>query len=444
MTKETGKQAVRRIYTLLSLMIAFVSAALLWYTNVGPYWDEGFFGTRTLFIVGMLFCVTYWFFSKMYRAHKIGVYRLWELFFSQMLAFAMADVCLFVAAFFWFHDFTRVRLLYYLAGLVGQSITAGFVIFISNRAYARFDEPRRIVFIYGSEDYEGPLSRFRKLWYRYTVLGVYPETEPRENLYKAIDACQDVYLYDVSPGLREEVRKYCEQKGLDIHMTLSIEEILMREYDVSAYFDTPYLKNRGMEVAWYYPFVKRFMDIAVSLIVLVALSPFMLAVACAIRLYDHGPALYSQVRLTEGGREFRIYKFRSMIVNAEAAKGAQLAEKNDSRITPVGRFIRATRMDELPQFLNILKGDMSLVGPRPERPELAAEFEKELPEFRLRLRVKAGLTGYAQVYGKYNTSPKDKLKMDLLYITKRSFLYDLKLIFYTMKIVFIPDSTEGV
>ena len=146
--------------------------------------------------------------------------------------------------------------------------------------------------------------------------------------------------------------------------------------------------------------------------------------------------------MTKGNKEFYIYKFRSMIVNAEK-HGAQLAEKNDSRITPVGKVIRKTRLDELPQLWNILRGDMSFVGPRPERPEIHNEYLKELPEFRFRLDVKAGLTGYAQVYGKYNTSPEDKLKLDLLYINKRSMIMDLKLIFYTVKIMFIGDSAEG-
>lgn len=173
------------------------------------------------------------------------------------------------------------------------------------------------------------------------------------------------------------------------------------------------------------------------------LSPVYLITALAIKIYDGGPALYSQVRLTEGHREFKIYKFRSMIVDAEK-HGARLAAQNDNRITPIGKIIRATRLDELPQLFNILKGDMSIVGPRPERPEIEEKYLKELPEFGLRLRVKAGLTGYAQVFGKYNTTPEDKLKLDLLYINQRSLLLDLKLILYTIKILFIPESTEGI
>ncbi|MEG0541922.1 MAG: sugar transferase [Angelakisella sp.] len=163
-----------------------------------------------------------------------------------------------------------------------------------------------------------------------------------------------------------------------------------------------------------------------------------------MKLQDGGPVFYKQARLTLDGREFTLYKFRSMIVDAESKCGAQLAQKNDARITPVGRFIRKVRLDELPQLINILRGDMSIVGPRPERPEIVSEYEDYIPEFRFRLKVKAGLTGYAQVLGKYNTTPYDKLKLDLMYIEKYSFLLDIKLILMTIKILFMPASTEGV
>ena len=170
----------------------------------------------------------------------------------------------------------------------------------------------------------------------------------------------------------------------------------------------------------------------------------MLVTALAIRLYDGGPALYKQVRLTENGKKFKILKFRSMRIDAEKDGIARLAKENDDRITSVGRFIRKYRIDELPQLINIVKGDMAIIGPRPERPEIAAQYEEEIPEFRLRLQVKAGLTGYAQVYGKYNTRPYDKLEMDLMYIANQSILQDIWLMFATVKILFMRDSTEGI
>ena len=193
-----------------------------------------------------------------------------------------------------------------------------------------------------------------------------------------------------------------------------------------------------------YRFVKRGFDIVASAVGLVVLSPLMLLSASLIKAYDGGPVLYKQVRLTKNGKRFKIIKFRSMRVDAEEDGVARLSTGDrDPRITPVGHFLRSCRLDELPQLINILRGDMSVVGPRPERPEIAAEYEKLLPDFKLRLQVKAGLTGYAQVYGKYNTNPCEKLKLDLLYINEMNVLTDVELIFHTFRILFSKESTEG-
>ena len=171
----------------------------------------------------------------------------------------------------------------------------------------------------------------------------------------------------------------------------------------------------------------------------------MIATAIAIKSYDKGPVLYKQKRLTKDSKIFTIYKFRSMRTDAEKDGVARLSTgDNDDRITPIGKFIRKLRIDELPQLFNIFLGDMSVVGPRPERPEIAQQYEEMLPEFKLRLQVKAGLTGYAQVYGKYNTTPYNKLQMDLMYINKISLITDIRLIFATVKILFMKESTEGV
>ena len=200
-------------------------------------------------------------------------------------------------------------------------------------------------------------------------------------------------------------------------------------------------RNRGLTAEQ--AFAKRAMDIVFSLLGLVIAAPFMLVIAILIKAYDGGPVFYKQERLTQDGRIFQILKFRSMKVQSEN-KGARLAMKDDDRITPVGRVLRQIHFDELPQIFNILKGDMSLVGPRPERPEIARQYLEEIPEFNYRLKVKAGLTGYAQVYGKYNTTPYDKLKLDLTYIETYSFVQDIKLLMLTFKILFQKENTEGV
>jgi exopolysaccharide biosynthesis polyprenyl glycosylphosphotransferase len=208
-------------------------------------------------------------------------------------------------------------------------------------------------------------------------------------------------------------------------------------------FDSPLLLFRNNGLTYRQMFVKRCMDIGISLVGILLSSPLMLLIAVCIRLYDHGPVFYRQKRQTKDGVEFDILKFRSMIVDSEK-QGARLAKEHDERITPVGRVIRRLHFDELPQLFNILKGDMAFVGPRPERREITEEYSKEIPEFPFRLKVKAGLTGYAQVYGQYNTVPYDKLKLDLTYITNYSIWLDIKLIILTVKILFQKEKSEGV
>ena len=209
-------------------------------------------------------------------------------------------------------------------------------------------------------------------------------------------------------------------------------------------FRSPLLLSKNSGPTLEQQIAKRCLDVVVSFFMLLLASPLMLLVALAVKLYDGGNIIYKQKRLTIGGKEFYVYKFRSMRMDAEKDGVARLASENDDRITPVGRLIRMTRLDEFPQLINVLKGEMSLVGPRPERPEIAEKYEEWLPQFKTRLKVKAGLTGYAQIYGKYNTTPYDKLKLDLIYIQNYSFFMDLKLLLLTVKILFMKESTEGV
>ena len=433
---------MRDLYLLITMLMAFSSAVWLWYYNVGVGWDKGYFGTRTLATVGVLYCIVYFSFSKMYKAHKIGAYHLTELSFSQMLSFGIADVALYGSAFFWFHNFERIQVHLFVLAFMVQGFVVIVLTFCMNRLHARYDEPRKVAIIYGDQGYQLLYQKMKDFSYRYKILGCFEENTDKEELYRILAECKDVYLYEVNEELRQELLLYCEKKRKDIHFSLSIADISLRGCDVSHFFDTPFLRNRKADVQWYYPIIKRFFDIILSLIALVIASPFMLITAIAIKIEDGGHVFYTQKRLTAKHKTFSIIKFRSMKENSEDV--ARLASEGDDRITKVGHVIRRFRIDEIPQLFNILKGDMSIVGPRPERPEIASEYEKELPEFAMRLKVKAGLTGYAQVYGKYNTTPLDKLKLDLIYISQRSVMMDLQIMFYTVKILFVPESTEGV
>ncbi len=272
------------------------------------------------------------------------------------------------------------------------------------------------------------------------------------NLEEGADALLDevekgydgVVLWDIPTSVRNKLLKYCYSRSIRIYMMPKIPDVIIKGSEQLHLFDTPILLTRECALTIEQRIIKRMIDVVCALILLVIASPFMLITALVIKLYDKGPVLYKQVRCTQNGREFRILKFRSMRVDAEKDGVARLASKNDSRITPVGKFIRAVRIDELPQLINILKGEMSFIGPRPERPEIIKQYLEEMPEFAFRLKVKAGLAGYAQVYGKYNTTPYDKLKLDLTYIENYSVWLDIKLMLLTLKILFEPDSTEGV
>jgi exopolysaccharide biosynthesis polyprenyl glycosylphosphotransferase len=253
-----------------------------------------------------------------------------------------------------------------------------------------------------------------------------------------------VIIWDVPSTFRNGLVKYCYGHNIRIYVMPKITDVLLKGSSELHLFDTPVLLIREYAIKIEQRAIKRLIDIMVSLILIILSSPVMLITAIAIKLYDGGPVLYKQVRCTAGRKEFMIMKFRSMLVDAEKDGVARLASKNDSRITPIGKFIRACRIDELPQLFNILSGDMSFIGPRPERPEIIDQYLREMPEFAFRMKVKAGLAGYAQVYGKYNTTPYDKLKLDLTYIENYSIWLDIKLMLLTVKILFTPDSTEGV
>lgn len=240
-----------------------------------------------------------------------------------------------------------------------------------------------------------------------------------------------VYLYDIPAQQRNDWLKLCYEKDITVYTTAKLSDILMRTSGIAQDGDRPvfYCTKFGLGKAM--SILKRGMDIVCCILAILVLSPVMMVTAIAIKLEDGGPVIYTQTRCTKDLKEFRIYKFRSMIESSEAETGACLSSESDVRVTKVGRIIRKWKIDELPQVFNILKGDMSVVGPRPERPELIAENCRLVPEFVLRTKVKAGLTGYAQVRGGYDTDKLDKLKWDLMYIENYSLLLDVKIIIIT-------------
>ena len=243
----------------------------------------------------------------------------------------------------------------------------------------------------------------------------------------------------------EEIVALCEKSGVHTKFIPDYNKIIPTKPYTEDILGLPVINIRYVPLNnTFNALVKRAMDIVGSIVGIIVTSPLMLLMCLIIKLTSPGPLIYKQERVGLHNQTFWMYKFRSMEVQPESEEKKAWTVKNDPRVTPIGKFMRHTSIDELPQLFNILKGDMSLVGPRPERPQIAAEYREYMPEFDYRLKVKGGLTGFAQIYGKYNTTPYDKLKLDLMYIENYSFRLDLKLIFMTVKILFMKESTEGV
>lgn len=309
--------------------------------------------------------------------------------------------------------------------------------------YHKYHMPRDLVLVYGTENALELKEKMSVRGDKYHITASIPAEKGFEEICKESLKHEAVLLNDVPAQLRNDLLKFCYTNGIRLYMTPKLSDIVISGGDKINTFDTPLLLIRGTGLNIEQRFIKRVMDICLCTIAMVVAAPIMLIVAAAIKLEDGGPVFFKQVRVTRDEKRFEILKFRSMIVDAEKAGEVLPATDHDPRITKVGRVIRATRIDELPQIINILKGDMSIVGPRPERVEHVEKYQQEVPEFVYRTKVKGGLTGYAQIYGKYNTSPYDKLRLDLTYIEEYSILLDIKLILMTLQIMVRKESTEG-
>ena len=318
------------------------------------------------------------------------------------------------------------------------------LIFIYTGLYHRLYAPHDMLLIYGHRRGVELKIKMDSRKDKYNISGLISSDEGFDKIIQEIPKYDAVVLNDVPAPLRNDILKFCYRYRVRTYVSPKLTDIMLRGARNITLFDTPLLLVKGTGLTPAERVAKRAMDILISVLALLLLSPLMLLVSAAIKLEDGGPVFFRQKRMTRNGREFDILKFRSMVVDAEKYAGAVLATDNDPRITRVGRIIRPFRIDELPQLLNILKGDMSIVGPRPERKVIANEYCKDIPEFAYRLKVRAGLTGYAQIYGKYNTSAYDKLRLDLMYIENYSLLLDVKLIILTIRILFSKESTEGV
>lgn len=441
-TQERYKRLVKLLFSLVLTGLLTAIYAFVWTYYFNEKMLQAPFFRRGNWMMICLYGVLLVFFMKTYGGYKVGYLKKGNLIYSQILS------VVFLNTFTYFQIAVLDKRFYSPTVLVLMTLAdaAAIVIWtmIYEQIYIWMYPPRRMLMVYGDRSDYHLMEKMNAREDKYEIKDMMSYRQGFEQFKDRVKGFDGVIVGDMPSHDRNLILKYCFEHGIRTYAVPKVSDILLRSSDELTLFDSPLLLSRNGGLSIEQEFMKRTMDVVLSFAAAVITLPFFAVIGAAIKLTDGGPIFYKQVRLTKDRKEFEIYKFRTMIQNAEAESGARLASEKDPRILPVGRFLRATRLDELPQIYNILKGDMSIVGPRPERPELAAEIEAEIPEFRYRLKVKAGLTGYAQVYGKYNTTSYDKLKLDLTYIRNYSILLDLKLIIMTPKIMFMKESTEGV
>lgn len=432
---------------LISLSLAFLlvisltaAFGFVWYyyysdTIVLPYYRRG-----NWVLIG-IYCMLVLVFFRAYGGFKLGYLKKTDMLYSQLISITCVDI----VAYFLISLIGR-HFLAFSPMLILTMIDWGFISLwtvFTNKLYFLIYPPRKLIILYGSHQAAALVLKMSQRVDKYMICESISINEDEDKIRELILKYEGVIICDIPANKRNNYVKFCYENSLRSYIAPKISDIIIRGADDIRLFDTPLLLSRNYGLDFEQQIVKRAFDIIFSAVFLILLSPVMLIAAAAVKLHDGGPVLYKQKRLTINGKIFEIYKFRSMIIDAEKQGGVQLASDNDPRITPVGKILRKIRMDELPQLINILKGDMSVVGPRPERPEFTELYKKEMPEFEYRLKVKAGLTGYAQVTGVYDTSPYDKLKMDLMYIENYSLRLDLQIILMTVKTMLFPPKSNA-
>lgn len=423
------------VFSILSTMIYF----LVWDIMYNPKFETPYHENGKLFVM-MFYFVVLLVANLFLDSHKVDQLRRGEIIFYGLVALvfaniiAYAQICLIVAKLANVVGFIYIMILQAVWLIAWTCIAAAIA--------HKMSPPEKMLIIYGSHLATEIVYNMSQMEDRYVIVESANVDEGYEKLSRRVEKFDGVIICDVPARLRNDLLKFCYQQNKSIYVIPKISDIIIRSGSDITYFDSPIMKCHSTGLSVEQRAVKRFFDVTICLIAMIVASPIFLAIALAIKLYDGGPVFYKQRRCSLDLKPFDILKFRSMIVDAEK-NGPQPAVDGDKRITPVGKVIRALRIDELPQLINIIKGDMSIVGPRPERIEHVEKYSAEIPEFVFRYKVKGGLTGYAQVFGKYNTSAYNKLKMDLMYIQNYSLALDFKLILMTIKILFKRESTEG-
>lgn len=439
-------ESVKRLLVLqlasVGMLVQIAAYTYIWYHYYKNTIVLNFYIKGDLLIIA-LYSILLLFFTSTYGGTKIGYLKPFDVFLSQTFASLMANVIAYAQLSLMNAGLIDSKPL--LVMTVLQIIFNLVWVFASDAFYKLVFPPRELLLVHGDRPIEDIMHKFSTRKDRYIIAECMHINEGIDKIKEEVaKRYAGIVLWDIPTSDRNTLLKYCYNESIRVYMMPKIPDVIIMGCEKMHLFDTPILLTREYALKVEQRMIKRTIDLVCAIILVIITSPIMLITAFIIKVSDGGPVFYKQVRCTMGNKEFKIVKFRSMRVDAEKDGVARLASKGDPRITPFGRFIRKVRIDELPQLFNIIKGDMSFIGPRPERPEIIAQYLEDMPEFAFRTKVKAGLAGYAQVYGKYNTTPYDKLKLDLTYIENYSVWLDIKLMLLTLKVLITPDSTEGV
>ena len=332
--------------------------------------------------------------------------------------------------------------LYLLLAIVLQVGIIILFVRVGNDLYFRFHPPRKVLLILGDWRQEQPLrSKIGRYKLQWSVEDCALYSAP--DIRARIDNAEVIFLAEMPETDKAVLLKICYDLRKDIMCKAQLQETVLANSRPAIVDDAPFLEIEYYKMSFFQRAAKRLGDIAISGLSLALLSPLIAIIALAIRAEDHGPVIFKQTRLTIRGKPFVIRKFRTMKVDNSASANQVSTSIDDPRITKVGKVLRRFRMDEIPQFINVLRGEMSLVGPRPEMISNIDRYKAQLPDFVYREKMKAGITGYAQIEGRYNTTPEDKLMLDLMYIESFSIWLDVKLLMRTVTVIFKHDSTQG-
>ena len=424
------------------ILVAIFTAIFggIWYSDLSKHIAVTFFRRGHWAIIigyGIVFLVL----AKLFGGFKISVARKTDLFFSYIATavFTNAAMYFIVVALTLEYEHLSVFVVLLIIEIALIIIWVLAVGAVNNSIYP----PHNMLLVHGDYQQKDIILTMNRQSNRYNIVESVNIDKGFDYIKLLINKYEAIVISDVPAGLRNDVLKYCYDHDKRIYMLPKITDIIVRSADEIHIFDTPVLLARNYGLNFNQKLVKRISDIIISGILIIITGIPMLIIALLIKLDDHGPVFFRQERLTRDAKAFNIIKFRSMSVDAEA-NGAQLAKKDDKRVTKLGKVLRRSHLDELPQLFNVFKGEMSMVGPRPERPEIMMDYMENIEEFAYRLKVKGGITGYAQVYGKYNTTPYNKLRLDLIYIQNYTIFLDIKIMVLTLKIIFRKETSEGV